>query len=205
MTPTGQRAPRSIVEDVRRFGLFSADTVVDRYVRLADGAMGRADVPAPRPGARAAPDGPGIPGLEETAGRLAVLWAGLMEAAASSADAAAEAGVGASTLELPPTAPGRRAEASVWVHNTTGLPAPVELAATTLAGPGGGTVPAQAVEFLPARLDPLNAGTSAEVRLRVHVPDGQAPGRYLGLLLSSAAEQPVLLRPEVRAAGGPGP
>jgi hypothetical protein len=56
----------------------------------------------------------------------------------------------------------------------------------------------------PASIAALAARTSAEVRVRVLLADDQAPGRYQGLVLTSAAEQPVLLRLEVRAAGGGG-
>jgi hypothetical protein len=78
----------------------------------------------------------------------------------------------------------------------------VDLVATTLAGPGGRAVPADAVSFAPVSPAPLAARSSAEVRVRVVLPDGQAPGRYQGLVLTPAAEQPVLLRLEVRPAGG---
>ncbi len=90
------------------------------------------------------------------------------------------------------------------MHNTTASPAPVELAATSLAGPDGLAVPADAVSVGPPRPDPLPARASTEVRLRVHVPDGQGPGRYQGLVLTPVADQPLLLRLDVTALGGAG-
>ena len=108
-------------------------------------------------------------------------------------------------LELPPTGPGLCAQGAIWVHNSTASPAPVELAVTSLAGPAGLVVPADAVSFAPVRVDPVHARASAEIRVRVQVPDGQVPGRYQGLILTPAAEQPLLLMLDVRAAGGAGP
>jgi hypothetical protein len=131
-------------------------------------------------------------------------WLRLLEATASMADRVSGAGASVTILELAPTAAGLTAEASLWVHNTTASAAPVELAATTLAGPPGQAVAADAVRFQPARLDPLAARTGAEIRLRVHVPGGQPPGRYQGLVLASAADQPVLLRLDVTPTEGAG-
>jgi hypothetical protein len=91
----------------------------------------------------------------------------------------------------------------VWVHNTTATAVPVDLGATTLAAAGGRALPAEAVSVDPARLDRLPAQSSAEVRIRVRVPEGQAPGRYQGLVLTSAAPDPVLLRVDVRGSGEP--
>jgi hypothetical protein len=196
------RPGRFLVEDVRRFGLLSADTVVDRYVQLVDRAIDGETFAAPPPpeGILGWPDGPDTRGLAEATARLATTLLHLMEATASLADRAAGTATPVGRLELPPTEPGLTAEGAIWVHNITASPASVELAVTTLAGPTGLVVPADAVSFAPARADPVPARTSAEIQVRVRVPDGQGPGRYQGLILTPAAEQPVLLRLDVRAA-----
>jgi len=198
-----------LVEDVRRFGLLSADTVVDRYVRLVDRAID-GETAALRPpegvlGGPEGPDGPDTGGLTEGTARLATAWLHLLEATASLADRAAGTATPVARLELPPTGPGLAAQGAIWVHNTTASPAPVELAVTTLAGPDGLVVPADAVSFAPVWVNPVPAWASTEIRVCVRVPDGQGPGCYQGLILTPAAEQPVMLRLHVRAAGGAGP
>jgi hypothetical protein len=204
-----ERLGHSLIEDVRRFGLLSADTVVDRYARLVDRAIDGETLAAPRPdGALGGPeglDGPDTGGLAEGTARLATAWLHLLEATARLADRAAGTATPVGRLELPPTGPGLAAEGAIWVHNTTTSATPVELVVTTLAGPGGLVVPADAVSFAPVRVDPVPARASAEIRVYVRVPDGQGPGRYQGLILTPAAEEPVLLRLDVRAAGDAGP
>ena len=201
MTRAPEHPDRRLVENVRRFGLASADLVVDRYVQLADRTIGGERTDASRP---PGPAPRSVTGIADGTTGLAAAWLRLLEATASLADRAAADGAAGATLDLPPTDAGGVAVAAVWVHNTTASPAVVELAATSLAAPGGSAVGADAVGFVPDRLDPLPPRSSAEVRVRVHVPPGQEPGRYQGLVLTSAAEQPVLLRLEVRTAGGAG-
>ena len=193
MTGAADRPGRPLVEGVRRFGLVSADLVVDRYVRLAE------QMTDERPGT---PRLPAVPRLADTTTGLAGAWLRLLEVTAALADRSAADGPAVPSLQLPAAEPAGVTEAAVWVHNTTSEPATVELTTTPLTAPGGTAVGADAVRLLPARLDPVPARSSAEVRLRVDVPAGQEPGRYQGLLLSSAG-QPLLLLLEVRAAGGP--
>jgi hypothetical protein len=199
MTRAPEHPDRRLVENVRLFGLASADLVVDRYVQLADRAIGGTD-PSPPPGLPPQ----AVTGIASGATGLAGVWLRLLEATASLADRAGGDAAARGRLDLPATDAGSVAAAAVWVHNTTSSPAAVELAATTLAAPGGLAVGADAVELVPARLDPLPPRSSAEVQVRVHLPREQEPGVYQGLVLSSAAEQPVLLRLEVRSARGPG-
>lgn len=210
MSAGEERPGRSPVDDVRRFGLLSADTVVDRYVRLVAQAIDGETLAGPRPpegilGGLEGRDGPDTDGLAEGTARLATAWLHLLEATASLADRAAGTATPVGRLELPTTGPGLAAQGAIWVHNTTASPAPVELAVTTLAGPAGLVVPADAVSFAPVRVDPVPARASAEIRVRVRVPNGQGPGLYQGLILTPAAEQPLLLRLDVRAVGGAGP
>jgi hypothetical protein len=202
----GEKRPgRSLTEEVRHFGLLSADVVVDRYVHLVDRAIdGETRRP---PEALVGPERPNPPDtseLAEGAARLATAWLRLLEATASLADRAAGTATPVGRLELPATRPGLAAHGAIWVHNTTASPTPVELAVTTLAGPTGLVIPADAVSFAPVSVDPVPPRASAEIRVRVRVPDGQGPGRYQGLILTAAAEQPVVLRLDVRAAGGAG-
>jgi hypothetical protein len=197
-----ERPARSLVEDVRRFGLVSADLVVDRFVRLTERAIG--GDPRHADGSAAGRPTPPVPGLADGATALATGWLRLVEATASLADRAAADGTAAGTLELPPTAPGRTAEASLWVHNTTASPAPLDLAATSLAAPGATPIASDAVSLSPTRLQPSAPRSSAEVRVRVQVPPGQEPGHYQGLVLSSGVGPPVLVRLEVRADDGAG-
>ena len=210
MSAGEERPGRSLVDDVRRFGLLSADTVVDRYLKLVDRAIDGETSTAPRPsesvlGGPDGPDGPDIGGLAETTARLATACLQLLEATASLADGAAGTATLVGKLELPPTEPGLTAQGEIWVHNITASPAPVELAVTTLAGPAGLVVPADAVSFAPVRVDPVPSRASAEIRVGVRVPDGQGPGHYQGLILTPAAELPVLLQLDVRATGSADP
>jgi hypothetical protein len=195
MTRAPEHPDRRLVENVRLFGLASADLVVDRYVRLADRAIGGDGTASP-----VLPP-PTVAGIATGATGLAAAWLRLLEATASLADRAAGDAAARGTLDLPATDAGSVAAAAVWVHNTTSSPAAVELAATTLVAPGGLAI---GVELVPARLDPLPPRSSAEVQVRVPLPRQQGPGIYHGLVLTSAAEQPVLLRLEVRTALGPG-
>ena len=193
MTGAADRPGRPLVEGVRRFGLVSADLVVDRYVRLAE------QLTDELPGTQRRP---AVPRLADATTGLAGAWLRLLEVTAALADRSAGDATAVPSLQLPGAEPGGVAEAAVWVHNTTSAPATVELTATPLTAPGGTAVGADAVRLLPARLDPVPARSSAEVRLRVDVPATQEPGRYQGLLLSSTG-QPLLLLLEVRTAGGP--
>lgn len=193
MTGAADRPGRPLVEGVRRFGLVSADLVVDRYVRLAEQLTDELPGTLRRPA---------VPRLADATTGLAGAWLRLLEVTAALADRSAGDATAVPSLQLPDAEPGGVAEAAVWVHNTTSAPATVELTATPLTAPGGTAVGADAVRLLPARLDPVPARSSAEVRLRVDVPATQEPGRYQGLLLSSTG-QPLLLLLEVRTAGGP--
>jgi hypothetical protein len=193
VTGAADRPGRPLIDGVRRFGLVSADLVVDRYVRLAE------QMTDELPGT---PRLPAVPRLADATTGLAGAWLRLLEVTAALADRSAGGGPAVSSLELPAAEPAGVAEAAVWVHNTTPAPATVELTATPLTAPGGAAIGADAVRLLPARLDPVPARSSTEVRLRVDVPATQEPGRYQGLLLSSTG-QPLLVLLEVRAAGGP--
>jgi hypothetical protein len=204
-----ERPGRFLTEEAQRFGLASANRVVDRYLRLVQREIDGDPVVA-RPAERfygdaEQRDGPDIDGLTERITEMATAWLHMLEATASLTDGAAAGAAPMATLELPPTGPGLAAQEAIWVHNTTASPVPVALAVTSLAGPAGLVIPADAVSFAPVPMDAVPAGASAEVGVRVRVPDGQGPGRYRGLIVASAADQPMLVRLDVRAAGGAGP
>jgi hypothetical protein len=169
--------PWDLVGAVQGFGLFSAAAVVDRYVEIVDRTLARVVAPAETP-------------VADTWLRLLVTTAALFRSAVPREAA----------LVLPPARAGHGSEASLWLHNTTSSPAPAaDLHVTGLVPPGGDRIAADAVSLLPARVGPLAAGASREVRLRVQVPAGQAPAQYHGVVVTSAAPEPLALRLEVRA------
>lgn len=207
MSAREDRSDRSFVEDVRRFGLLSTNTVVERYARLAERAIDGDDSPTPAlpEGAFGGLAGPDAGDVAEFTARAATAWLGLLEATASLVDHASGAASSAERLELPPTEAGRVVQGTIWVHRIEAPSAPLELAVTTLAGSAGRVIPAEAVALSPTRLDAAPMLSSVEVRVRVQVPDGQAPGRYQGLISTSASDRPLLLQLHVSADGKPGP
>jgi hypothetical protein len=176
---------RDLVGVVQRFGLFSAASVVDRYAEIVDRAIARDLVPASTQ-----------PRSDGTV-RLAQVWSRLLDVAtAQLPDGAARP----EALVLPPARPGLGSEASLWLHNTTSSRArDVALHATALLSTAGPAIPAGAVTLLPDRVDPVPAGTSREIRLRVRVPAGQADGIYHGMVVTTAAPtEPLAVTLEVR-------
>ena len=170
---------RDLVGAVQSFGLFSAAAVVDRYVEIVDRSLTR-----------------GIPAsVRDGSAQVAEAWLRLLD----TTSAVLGSGVPREeSLVLAPTRAGSSSEASLWVHNTTSSPAPaVDLHVTDLLSPNGHRIPADAVSLLPARVELLAAETSREVRLQVLVPAGQAAARYHGLVVTSAAPEPLALRLEV--------
>jgi hypothetical protein len=189
------RESRDLVGDVRRFGLFSAASVVDRYAVLVDRVLAAAP-PVPRPQGAGADDLPGQ--LAETALRLLDSATALLAPGAPTASST-------EPLVLPSTAPGGTAGTALWVHNATPSAVPaVRLRMTELLSAAGRTVPAAAVSLVPDRVD-LPAEGAREVRLTVRVPPDQPPGLYHGLVLASASpDRPLVLRLEVLPPGDPG-
>jgi len=189
---------RDLVGEVRRFGLYSAATVVDRYVEIVDRAISR-DGLAPPP----AREDAGAAWPADSAVQVATAWLRVLDATSALLRSEAPREPAATTLVLPAGVPGRVSEVSFWIHNTTSSPAPdVVLHATALMSSTGDAVPARAVTLVPGRLDLLPAGTSREIRLRVLVPPGQPAACYLGMLLTSAAPaEPMVVRLEVAGSG----
>lgn len=178
--------PRRIVEDVQRFGLSSAASVVDRYIDLAGRALGDSPLPSP-----AVSDAVGSRPVDDSAARLTQTVLALLDAAA---DLGAVSGGGRDdSVVLPPATPGSTTVAPAWVHNTKSGQPSVVVTASSLVGASGQHVPHAAVSVSPATAKVSSVGPF-ELQVRVDVPDGQAPGLYHGLLLLSAApDDPVTL------------
>jgi hypothetical protein len=185
---------RDLAGEVQRFGLYSAATVVDRYVEIVDRAISR-DGLAPTPAREGAiPGWPADPTVQ-----VAAAWLRLLDTSSALLRSGLPRDPTAATLVLPTVGPGRVSEVSFWIHNTTASPASdVELHATGLMSSSGEALGPETVSLLPARLDLLPARTSREVGLRVVVPAGQSSACYLGMLLTSAAPaEPMVVRLEV--------
>lgn len=193
----GAPGARHIIDEVQRFGLLSAASVVDRYVEI----INRERVGDPERHAREALSG----ATEGSVGGAArVLEAGLQAldgAARLVADAVAP---GTETLVLPQTEPGSDSEASVWIHNcTSSLVASVELRATVLVSAEEFTIPGDAVTFRPEDAVLVEPGTCREVTVCVSVPEGQHHGLYRGLVVGSGApDGAITLRLAVERPGG---
>jgi len=189
---------RDLVGEVRRFGLYSAATVVDRYVEIVDRAISR-DGLAPAPAGEDA--GAGWPA--DPAAQVASAWLRVLDATSALLRTEAPRETATATLVLPAVGPGQASEVSFWIHNTTSSPAPaVVLHATPLMSSTGDALPVGAVTLMPARFDLLPTGTSREIRLRVLVPPGQPAACYLGMLLTSAAPgEPMVVRLDVAGSG----
>ena len=189
---------RDLVGEVRRFGLYSAATVVDRYVEIVDRAISR-DGLAPAPAGEDA--GAGWPA--DPAAQVASAWLRVLDATSALLRTEAPRETATATLVLPAVGPGQASEVSFWIHNTTSSPAPdVALHVTPLMSSNGRALAAESVSLVPQRLGLLAAGTSQEVRLRVLLPAGQPPACYLGMVLTSAApSEPMVVRLEVAESG----
>ena len=87
-------------------------------------------------------------------------------------------------LRLPDVAPGGRASAKLWLHNTTASEA-VGLRpwCPVLASHTGDSLPVTAVTCSPTRIDRLEADQSREILVTVAVAEDASPGAYHGQLL----------------------
>ena len=176
------RRSGDLMRDVRRFGLQSAASVVDRYVdvieRHLNGEQSLGPVEAFATRADSALDG-----------FTGSTWqAGLRLLEAIGRPGADLAG----TLRLPPAAPGTSSEASFWIHNLTSAVVASEFYASVLVSPSDDRIPASAVSFLPSTVGSLEAGGSRQVVVRASVPPDQLPGRYRGLLMGTATPDGTL-------------
>jgi hypothetical protein len=87
-------------------------------------------------------------------------------------------------LRLPDVAPGGRASAKLWLHNTTASEA-VGLRpwCPVLASHTGDSLPVTAVTCSPTRIDRLEPDQSREILVTVAVGEDASPGAYHGQLL----------------------
>jgi hypothetical protein len=191
---------RRLAGDVQRFGLVSAAGVVDRYVTAADRALGRV-LPTVPPtinatgASRSRPFG-GVPvdegAVAESAAVLARAWVQMLALATGVLPGGAARPSESAPVVLPAVRPGEATQASLWLHQPAGdVPAP---AATSMVGPPGASLPADAVAVAPAAPPGVAADGPVELRLRVAVPREQRPGRYRGLVVVPPdASLPVVL------------
>jgi hypothetical protein len=108
-------------------------------------------------------------------------------------------------LRLPDVAPGGRASARLWLHNTT-TSAAVDLRpwCPGLASHRGASLPPTAVTCAPARIDRLDPGASCEILVTVAVGEDASQGSYHGQLLVDGLPDAVFpLRTRVRSTTKP--
>jgi len=189
----GARGVRHLIEDVQRFGLFSAATVVDRYTAMVDRAIVDDRLASPP----SSWDGLDPGSLVDRAARLGEAYLRFLE---TTAVIASRAGGGEprpemETLVLPPARPAGSSETSLWIHNpTSAVSTGMEVAVTGLISSNPATIPAEAVWVSPQSVDRLDPSTSREIRLRIDVPRDQPAGLYFGLvLISESPGDPVSL------------
>jgi hypothetical protein len=188
----GGHRVRHLIEDVQRFGLFSAATVVDRYTAMVDRAIVDDRIASPP----SSWDGLDPGTMVDRAARLGEAYLRFLEATAVIASRAGrgEPRPEMETLVMPPARPAGSSETSLWIHNPTSATSTgMEVAATALISSKQETIPAEAVWISPQRVD-LDPSTSREIRLRVDVPPDQPAGLYFGLvLISEVPGEPVSL------------
>jgi hypothetical protein len=101
---------------------------------------------------------------------------------------------GRDDVTLPEVAPGGRASARLWLHNTTHETASsLRPWCPGLTAPSSASIPAGAVTCQPERIDRLEPGSSREVVVTVAVEEGAELGTYHGQLLVEG--QPDLVFP----------
>ncbi len=190
MTGDGGTA-RRLVDDVRRLGLETATEVVRRYSRLM----------AP-PGGRRQESGASAPDrfdrLTDSIVTASAAMLGVVQDLSDIAGALPADAGGRDRLDVAVPAPGDVGTATIWVHNSSGDDvAPVELTASDLVG-ASGRIPATAVWFEPGTSQPVAAGGSLPVPVRVTAPSGVVSGVYHGVVSALGLPGAVLaLRVEV--------
>ncbi len=168
---------RRLVDEVRRLGIETAAEVAHRFSRLVapldTGGDGRFD--------RLAGDV-----VEATVAILRV-----MQDLAELTGGTTPGDRGGERLEVAVPEPGGEGTATLWVHNTTGAPATLSLAASDLVGQMG-RIPAIAVTFSPRSLGTVPAGTSRSATVLVRTHPGARPGDYQGVVTADGAPEAVL-------------
>jgi hypothetical protein len=180
-----------LIDQVQRFGLASATTVIDRYIAAAEAALGTDPLELPA--------SPGTEQLSEAAALAGNAYLALLDSAAAMARRDRDR---LARVDLPAVTAGSRSTGSLFLHNTT---ADAVADARVMLGPflgASGAMTEAAVTIAPSSLD-LAAGASGQVLVHVDVPGAQAPGDYYAVALASvAAEDPVVVRVAVLPAAG---
>jgi hypothetical protein len=202
------RRARELVGDVQRLGLESAAAVVERFTAMVERASQTWRPEGPSPPAE---DGRGtFVRLLGDAARLAEAYLTFLDGmaafvAASAGWAGGASGEGVERVVFPAAVPGSSVAARLWIHNTTGDPADVELQATALTATMGGTIAPEAVTFGAGSAWQVAAGEGLEVTLRLKIPEGCRPGTYNGLVVASGLPgESIALRIQVLDGGSSG-
>jgi hypothetical protein len=196
---TGGDRHRDDLSDVQRRGVATAMEVFDSLIAELDGFDGRARVDArlDRHDGRGPDAGPqDLPQLRLAVARTIDVYADLFRRTLelyadvvenvlrSNGSGAPDREAGGAEVRLAGVA-GTEAVAVVWIHNSTSAPAgDIALRMTDLTAHDGARIPASAAAFAPRRLHVGPAGSRSS-SLSVRVPDGAAPGTYVGHVLAT--------------------
>jgi hypothetical protein len=194
---TGGDRHRDDLSDVQRRGAATAMEVFDRLIAELDGVDGRARVNARLDGrdGRGPDAGPqDLPQLRAAVARTIDVYADLFRRTLELYADVVETVMRSNGSDSPDAggaevrlagAAGTEAVAVVWIHNATEVPADdIALHMTDLTAHDGGRIPASAAGFAPPRLH-VGPAASRSASLSVRVPDGAAPGTYVGHVLAT--------------------
>ncbi|MFK5647822.1 hypothetical protein ACI3ET_15040 [Ornithinimicrobium sp. LYQ121] len=178
-----------LISEVQAFGLASAAAVAERYIQTVDGYLGQ----RPRPGTDASDDDPAGSPLSRNAERMVRAGSASFDLlGALLVTGEAPPATGGEALDLPPTSPGGRSQASAWVHNPTTVPVWATVRVSSLGSSGGYLLPPGAVEVEPAGAAYVDAGGSAEITVRILVPQGTPPEHFHALVTSTSTPRQAL-------------
>lgn len=197
---TGAVEAARLAKVVQDLGFDTARTIVERFVEIfaqfaTTSGNGGADGPRPnggggRPYRYGAPDA-SMRALQSDMQRAADAYVAVLgqlnEAGLRFLDATRwwePAVPEQGDLRLPDVAPGGRASARLWLHNTTASPATdLRPWCPGLASHAGASLPATAVTCAPDRIGRLGPDESREILVTVAVGEDATPGAYHGQLL----------------------
>jgi len=200
-----------LVREVQDLGFDAARTIVERFVEIfAQFAAANGGARAPRQSSGGTPAS-GLSGsdrsartmqsnmqsnmqsdmqsdMQRAADAYVAILGQLNEAGLRFLDATTRcwqpSGAEQGELLLPDVAPGGRASARLWLHNTTAsAAADLRPWCPGLASHTGASLPATVVTCAPARIDRLDPDASREILVTVAVGEDASPGAYHGQLL----------------------
>lgn len=188
-----------LAREVQDLGFVAARTIVERFVEIFSqfaAANGGAGAPRQSSGGKPAF---GVSGsdwsartvqsdMQRAADAYVAILGQLNEAGLRFFDATTRcwepSGAEQGELRLPDVAPGGRASARLWLHNTTAsAAADLRPWCPGLAGHTGVLLPANVVTCAPARIDRLDPDASREILVTVALGEDAPPGAYHGQLL----------------------